>query len=157
MTLPTFENLVNAVTRWAEEQEANIVKHGRPLSPAEHALAARVGVREPHRIRVLLVPEVPFPNDTTVLTVASLVGLHSELTAGMTLRYGIYLRSDSIQQRGIWPHEFRHVAQYENFGSIRGFMEAYLRELINCRYGHGPLETDARAAEAHALPEGSDL
>ena len=73
--------------------------------------------------------------------------MHSELTGGMTLGHGTFIRQDQAARADIWPHEFRHVAQYECFGSIKTFMFFYLKELFHFRYGPGPLEIDARAAE----------
>lgn len=150
MSTPSFDDLWNAVTLWAEQQSALILAQGRPLTAAELATARAVGVVAPQRIRVLSVPEVPFPADPTLRAVAEGVGMVAELTGGMTLGHGIFMRADQAARADIWPHEFRHVAQYECFGSIKAFMFFYLKELLHFRYGPGPLETDARAAESHA-------
>ncbi len=146
-TMPPFDNLWNAVTAWAEEQSAQITATGKPLSQHEIAIAKKVGVLAPEKIRVLLVPNIPFPEDPTIRTIGEQVGLVSEKTGGMTLCYGIFMRDDQKERSDIWPHEFRHVAQYECFGSIRNFMFFYLKELLHFRYGLGPLEVDAKKAE----------
>jgi len=148
MSAPTFDDLWNASTLWAEQQSARILAEGRPLTPAEQAIARQVGVAAPERIRVLTVPEVPFPDYPTLRAIASGVGMNPELTGGMTLGHGIFMRADQVSRADIWPHEFRHVAQYECFGSIKAFMFFYLKELLHFRYGPGPLEVDAKAAES---------
>ena len=150
MSTPSFDDLWNAVTLWAEQQSALILTQGRALTPAELALARQVGVTQPERIRILNVPEVPFPDDPTLRALADQVGMFPERTGGMTLGHGIFMHDDQAARADIWPHEFRHVAQYECFGSIKAFMFFYLKELLHFRYGPGPLETDARAAESHA-------
>lgn len=150
MTTPTFEDLWNAATLWAERQSEHITANGRSLTPGEIDLARKVGVAAPECIRVLLVPEVAFPEVLTIRAIASQVGMFPERTGGMTLGHGIYIRADQAARTDIWPHEFRHVAQYECFGSIKAFMFFYLKELLHFHYGQGPLEIDAQAAESHA-------
>ncbi|MCX6938395.1 MAG: hypothetical protein NTU80_10965 [Verrucomicrobia bacterium] len=151
MSTPTFDDLWSAATAWAEQHSAHIAAQGRSLTPAELTLASQVGVTAPERIRILVVPEIPFPDDPVLRAFAGQAGMLPERTGGMTLGHGIYLREDQVARASIWPHEFRHVAQYECFGSIKAFMFFYLKELLHFRYGPGPLETDARAAEAQLL------
>ena len=144
---PTFDDLWNAATAWGEQQERRIGSDGRALSPDEVQLAVKVGVRSPERIRVLIVPVVPFPVDPFIHEIGAQVGLAANSSGGMTLDYGIYIREDQKGRRDIWPHEFRHVAQYECLGGIRAFMFVYLKELLHFGYGSGPLEIDAKKAE----------
>jgi hypothetical protein len=145
--MPTFDDLWNSVTVWAELQAAQISKTGRPLAPQEITIAKKVGVQVPEQIRVLSVAEVPFPDDPAIHAIGLKVGLSPKSSGGMTLGYGIFICDDQKARRDIWPHEFRHVAQYECFGSIRAFMFFYLKELLYFRYGSGPLEVDAKCAE----------
>ena len=148
--MPPFEDLWNAVNAWAEQQAHLIATSGRPLTQQELAIAKKVGVLAPEKVRVLVVPAVPFPEDSTIHAIGVQVGLVAERTGGMTLGYGIFICDDQIGRSDIWPHEFRHVAQYECFGSIKAFMFFYLKELLHFRYGPGPLEVDARNAEKTA-------
>lgn len=150
MSALTFDDLWNAATQWAEQESAHILAQGRPLTDDEQAIARQVGVTKPERIRVLSVPEIPCPDDPALRDIAVSVGMHPELTGGMTLGHGIFMRADQTVGNDIWPHEFRHVAPYECFGSIKAFMFFYLKELLHFRYGPGPLETDARAAETRS-------
>jgi hypothetical protein len=145
--MPTFDDLWNAATAWGEQQSGVIASTGRALARDELAIAAKVGVQTPERIRVLIVESVPFPGDPTLRALGEKVGLAADSSGGMTLGHGIFLRADQQHRPDIWPHEFRHVAQYECFGSIRAFMFFYLKELLHFRYGPGPLEIDATNAE----------
>lgn len=145
--MPTFDDLWNAATAWGEQQERHIASVGRALSPDEVKLAAKVGVRASEKIRVFIVSVVPFPEDPLIRAIGAQVGLAADSSGGMTLGYGVFIREDQKGRRDIWPHEFRHVAQYECFGSIKAFMFFYLKELLHFRYGLGPLEVDAKNAE----------
>lgn len=150
MNNPTFDDLWNAASLWAEQQATHISSSGSALTETQLALARKVGVVHPEKIRVLVVQDVPFPDDPTLRAIAAQIGLIPERTGGMTLGHGIFLRHDQLDRPSIWAHEFRHVAQYECFGAIKVFMFFYLKELLHFRYGPGPLETDASAAEVHA-------
>jgi hypothetical protein len=143
----TFDKLWTAVSLWAELQAAEISKTGRSLTPQEIVVAKKVGVQAPEKIRVLNVLAVPFPEDPAIHAFGIQVGLPPGSSGGMTLGYGIFIRDDHKDQSNIWPHELRHVAQYECLGSIKAFMFFYLKELLHFRYGLGPLEVDAKNAE----------
>lgn len=148
--METFNDLWNIATAWGEQQERHIASLGRVLTRDELQLAAKVGVRAPENIRILIVPVVPFPEDPLIRAVGAQVGLSTNGAGGLTLGYGVFIREDQKGRRDIWSHEFRHVAQYECFGSIKAFMFFYLKELLHFRYGPGPLEVDAKKAEENA-------
>src|SRR5258706_12369560 len=109
----TFDELWKSVSHWAEEQEISICSNGRALTGGQADIARKVGVRAPEKIRVLVVPGVPFPEDAAIRQIGASVGLTTEGSGGMTLRYGIFIRTDQTERAEIWPHEFRHVTQYE--------------------------------------------
>ena len=72
----------------------------------------------------------------------------SPLTAGLTLRYGIFIRSDCWGERRLVVHELAHTAQYERFGSFASFLGEYLRECITPPgYPFGALEQEAKRVE----------
>lgn len=109
MNNPTFDDLWNAVCLWAEHQAAHIAANGSALTESQLAPARKVGVVHPEKIRVLAVPDVPFPEDPSLRAIAAHVGLIPEQTAGMTLGHGIFLRGDEMDRPKLWAHEFRHV------------------------------------------------
>lgn len=79
---------------------------------------------------------------------AERAGLLSPFTAGLTLRYGIFIRSDCWGERRLVVHELAHVAQYERLGSFTAFLERYLEECLSPPgYPYGPMEQEARKAE----------
>ena len=71
MSTFSFENLWNDATLWAERQSEHIFTQGRSLTPEEMDLARKARVTAPERIRILSVPEVPFPEDPTLRAIAA--------------------------------------------------------------------------------------
>ena len=134
------------VVRWASEHYQIIQNTGSSLSDEGLALARRVGVLEPERIRVLLVDEIPIHNDPLVAGLAKSAGMLDGTIEGMTFGHSIYIVRGRESAR-LYSHEFRHVYQYETYGSIPAFMDEYLPQVLTLGYGKAPLELDARAFE----------
>ncbi len=135
--------------RWVEAQEALILARGMPLSDESLADARAVGVEHPEKIRLLKVDVVPMPLNSLLRAVAQISGLLSPHTAGMALRYGIYIRQDYWGNRHIIAHECVHTAQYERLHGIAPFLRQYVQECIEQGYPQAPLEQEAilRSAE----------
>ena len=108
--------------------------------------ARQVGVAHPERIRVLLIPDMPLPDDQELRLVALQTGLLGPNIVGLTLGYGIYIRIGH-ESRQLLSHECRHVYQYECAGSIAAFLPKYLAEIAEVGYGPGAFELDARNHE----------
>jgi hypothetical protein len=138
-----FQRLIPVACRWAEMQEKIILRDGTPLDADQLADARRLGIMRPERIRVLRVNSIPAPEPAQLLETAQVVGLFARETAGMTLRYGIFLQSDAANDRLLLAHELAHVLQYERLGGFRAFMERYLFECVAFGYPNTPLEQEA--------------
>ena len=137
---------------WAEEQETIILRDGVELTPSLLEDAQRVGISKPHRVRLRVVEQMPLPPHPVLRGAAEQLGLISPLTIGLTLRYGIFIRSDYWGDRRLVVHELAHVAQYERLGGFRAFLERYLDECIRPPgYPFGPLEEEAKKAELRKL------
>jgi hypothetical protein len=134
--------------RWAEAQEGRILENGVPLDHVQLSDAELAGVRCKERIRVAYVDRIPFPLNPLVRRVAERMGMMSPRIAGLTLRYGIYIRSDRSRDRGLLVHEFVHTRQYEVYGGFGPFLESYLHECITVGYPLGPMEQEARRVES---------
>ena len=79
---------------------------------------------------------------------AEITGLISERTAGLALRYGIFIRSESWGERILLVHYLAHTAQYERLGGFQPFLKQYLHEcIIPPGYPFGPLEQEAKRIE----------
>ena len=97
-------------------------------------------VAELERVKV---DEVPLPANHLLRWAAKRTKLISADTAGMALRYGIFIRSDCWKMRCLIAHEYVHTAQYERLGGIGQFLSLYLRECLEVGYPAGLLEQEA--------------
>ena len=119
-----------------------ILAAGEPLSHAQLVDARRAGVAEPERVRLLYVQEIPMPQHPALRAAAKQTQLISPLTGGLTLRYGIFIRSDCRFHREMVVHEFGHTAQYERFGGFEPFLRQYLFECLTVGYPEAPMEQE---------------
>ena len=133
---------------WLKREEARIRREGVPLDSDLIETARRIGVAFPELVRLSFVEQVPRMHPW-LLAVANRVGLCSPLTTGMSLRYGIFVRSDFRGDRRLLIHELAHTRQYERLGGIRPFLRQYLYEcLVTPGYPFGRLEQEAIEIEA---------
>jgi uncharacterized protein DUF4157 len=137
---------------WAEQLAKGAAHEGAPLSPALKALARRAGVRDPDRVRLVVLDQIPLPEEPLLKAAALKVGLSSSDAAGMTLGPAVFLRRGYEKDVRVLSHELRHVAQYEACGGIAGFLAVHLADLVAFGYEDSPFEVDARAHEVAALP-----
>ena len=140
--------LVPKAISWAESQCSAIARVGQPLNEVLLAVARSVGVLHPELIRVAEVPSLPLPEDPELKQAALATGLLGPSMVGLTLGYGIYVCHGHDNVR-LLSHEFRHVYQYEQAGSIAAFLPVYLEQITTVGYNNAPFEIDARAQERH--------
>lgn len=74
---------------------------------------------------------------------AEVTQLITSRTAGLTLRYGIYVRSDCWDDRQLLIHELVHTSQYERLGGFQQFLRKYLDECLAIGYPAAPMEQEA--------------
>lgn len=151
LLVPFLPLVLPLATRWAEREEQRILLHGIPLSEPSLSDATLMGVAHPDRIRLLKVDRVPSPQNPFLCWAGHCTGFISPTTAGMALRYGIFLRSDCWQSRHIIAHECAHTAQYERLGSVSAFLRQYIQECLQVGYPASPLEQEA-IHKAAAIP-----
>ena len=143
-----FKMLLPLACAWAEEQEYIILRDGVPLSLTQTADAQSAGVTHPERVRLLRVARIPIPEHPELRAAADATQLISPRTAGLTLRYGIFIRSDCWGDRRLVVHELVHTFQYERLGGFQQFLEQYLYECITIGYPAAPMEQEAVTATA---------
>jgi hypothetical protein len=146
--LSQFEILLPLATTWATEQEQKIVCAGVPLSEKEIGDARAIGVQSPDRIRLLRVETIPRPSQPQLKAACDAIDFLTPATRGLTLGYGIFIRSDCLGDRLLVVHELAHVAQYERLGGIFPFLRRYLFECLTLGYCAAPLEQEAIAVTA---------
>src|SRR3954463_14971338 len=98
---------------WAEAQESAIIRDGVVLTLNQIADARRIGVIAPERVRLRVVDHIPSPLHPVLRFGGRKIGLISDATIGLTLRYGIFIRADHWGERRLLIHELAHTAQYE--------------------------------------------
>jgi len=138
--------LLPAAILWAERTAAEYATRGDPLNAVGCEMARRVGVSRPEEIRLLLVDEMPRPAHPMLHAAARAAGFLGRLTTGLTLGHTVLVRRGHDSTR-LLSHEFRHVQQYEQAGSIAAFLRVYLEQVVMNGYRDAPLEVDARRHE----------
>lgn len=136
--------IVPKAIAWAQEQSRGVLASGLPLNQDGVELARRVGVREPERVRIAWVGQLPVPSDPAFQPILDSTGIAD--MSGLTLGHAIFL----VQARtdlGLLAHELRHVYQYERLGGIDGFLPVYLDQVARLGYDDAPLEIDAHEHE----------
>src|SRR5262245_46984280 len=133
---------------WAQKQESVIIQNGVALTPNQITDAKRIGIVAPERVRLRVVDQIPPPLHPVLRMAGRRIGLISNFTVGLTLRYGIFIRADHWGERRLLVHELAHTAQYERLGGFRPFLESYLLECITPPgYPFGDLEQEAKSIE----------
>lgn len=135
-------------SEWAEQRSAEIQKLGHRLNSDSIELAKKVGVQNPENIKIMEAASLPFPQNSILKQAAVSTGLLGPDMAGFTLGYSIYIRRGHLSSR-LLSHEFRHVHQYEQYGSISAFLSKYLSQIVTFGYQSAPMEVDARNHEIH--------
>jgi len=138
-----FDRLLPLAASWVQRQEKRMLRIGVPLSDQELTDARAIGVTEPDRVRLLQLDRVPFPTDPILKAAATAIQFLTPATCGLTLRYGIFVRSDCWRERALIAHELVHVMQYERLGGILPFLRQYLSECVTIGYSAAPLEQEA--------------
>ena len=140
--------LVPYVARWIEAQERKILAEGSALDETGMADAGQIGVQHPERVRLLRVARVPMPGGAWIARLGKWFGAPGEHTAGLTARYGVFIRADVWGDRRLIAHELVHTAQYERLGGVRPFLRQYLTECLTTGYAGAGMELEAMEGAA---------
>src|SRR5206468_3870873 len=114
----TVQLILPLVSAWVKCQEASILRNGVPLTSSLQADASRLGIKHAQRVRLRAIDQVPGGMPRWLRALVTPLGLCSPLTSGMSLRYGIFIRSDAWGDRRLVRHELVHTLQYERLGGI---------------------------------------
>jgi hypothetical protein len=141
--LAGFDSLFPLAVAWAAEEERKILREGVPMNAQEISDAQILDVRQLDRVRLLQVPQIPRPEEKMLRAACDAIDFLSPATRGLTLGYGIFVRSDCWRDRELIAHELAHVGQYERLGGIERFLRQYLIECLTVGYADSPLEREA--------------
>lgn len=144
-----IDGLLPRALGWYDTAEAGLLPRGRPLSDAEAAIARRLGVADPARVRVVVLDEFPLPDDPQLLALARRHGLGGRQEGGRTMGQAVLLKPRVAADPVVLAHELVHVAQQERMGRA-AFLRRYLLELQMLGYARSPLELEAYAKQGLA-------
>jgi hypothetical protein len=105
-------------------------------------IAQQMGVLLPNNIRIIEQDGIPQPTIELLNKFRRQNNLLSSNTLGLTIGYNVFIKRGFITSV-LLAHEFRHVHQYEQFGSIELMVKTYLEQLMQYGYANSPLELDA--------------
>jgi hypothetical protein len=141
--------VVPIAAAWAKRQEGIILSCGVPLDERQLHDASAMGVAFPENIRLMRVDRIPLLNHWILRKVSGYFPSLCCDPVGLSLGYGIYIRSRYWGNRHLIAHECVHAGQYERYGGHRAFLQAYFSQCIIHGYPDAPLEQEAimRSAE----------
>ena len=90
------------------------------------------------------------PSDPQLSAAAEQTGFLEPGMVGLTLGHSVFIRHGHETPR-LLSHEFRHVYQYEQAGSIADFLPVYLLQIVESGYPAATFEIDARVHERNDL------
>jgi len=92
----------------------------------------------------MLTSDFPVPNNKEVLKGFKELGFDSIFVAGVTYRYGIYIKSSwLVSKEYVLAHELIHVRQVEKTNNFKKYMRTYLIQAFSYEYIEMPLEKEA--------------
>ena len=133
---------------WAHQTDMKGLKIGQPLNEQELVLAAEIGIKQPKKVRIVYVDEVPYPYENFALKVfGEAVGLVGEgiINNAQVFGYSIYARKDFELNRPKLAHELVHVLQIER-ASLDEVVTQHFFDMAEYGYDKAPLEVEASAA-----------
>ena len=141
----TFEKLLPIAVQWAKAQEAFVLRHGSSLSQRHMTDAKLAGIKDPGRVRVLVVDRIPLPEDPSLAEASKRVGIVTEDTRCMGFGHALIIRVDAWNDRETILHNFVHIAQCERAGGLEQWCRQYLGDRTSCpKFTVGALEAEAR-------------
>ena len=115
---------------------------GRPLSETEVAIARKLEVLYPERVRVVVLARFPMPESRELRVQAKRYGMGSYFEGGRTFGYAIMLKPRYADNPTVISHELVHVNQHDRLGRT-AFVRRYLVEMEMMGYARSPLELEA--------------
>ncbi|MBJ6609082.1 MAG: hypothetical protein JG718_01860 [Candidatus Thiothrix moscowensis] len=135
-----IEHFLPLLLDWYAKAETGLVAQGRPLSRLELHIARALHIRQPDKVRIVVLEAFPLPDDAELRAEAEASGMGQE--DARTMGYAILLKPYLHEDPGVIAHELVHIAQHDRMGR-ETFMRRYLTELEVLGYDAAPLEVEA--------------
>jgi Domain of unknown function (DUF4157) len=141
--LAEIQVLIPVLVEWAERMEAKALTAGTPLNDQLKNTAKRLGIRQPDAVRVLVVQNIPEPENHRIVELSERFGLSFSGSAGMTLGHAIFVLGSSANDQRVLTHELVHVRQYEDMENISPYLNGYVQQIVVSGYQNMPFEVEA--------------
>lgn len=155
LPLALLSVLVAQYIHWAGETEKQGRENGMALTPEQALLAADVGVKSPHEVRLVHVEQVPFPMENPALKyLGETLGFIGDGVVNNAQAFGhsIYVRQGFALNRPKLAHELVHVRQIEDT-SFQAMTVQHMLDLALHGYENSRIENEAfQANRKYALP-----
>lgn len=145
-----FDLLLDSAADHFFENYIKISLKGYPLNKNLYKLANKMGVKKPCRIRLMKISESEF------LSICGLKGnkeflkqlpdLNSNKYRFMIYKYGLVVKKNDNLLENDYAEMFRFIVFYERFGSIKNFLNVYLRSVLSFGWDKNPFNSDAKLA-----------
>jgi len=129
--------LVPLAMKWYSKVEESLYPKGRSLTEAEKNQAIELGIRNPERIRVLILEKFPEPKN-------QITNKHFE--GARTMGNIILIKPQHKNNSVILCHELVHIAQIDRMG-LKQFLKRYALEREVLGYSRSLLENEAYAKQ----------
>jgi len=129
--------LVPLAMKWYGDVEESLYQKGRSLTEAEKKQAIELGVRNPQRIRVVILEKFPEPNNQIV---------NNHFEGARTMGNIILIKPQHKDNSVILCHELVHIAQIDRMG-LKQFLQRYALEREVLGYSRSLLENEAYAKQ----------
>ena len=130
---------------WADDINTKGLKIGTPLDEQQLLLATDIGIKNPKKVRIVYVDEVPFPHENFALKVlGEALGFIGEgiVNNAQVFGYSIYIRTGYELNRPRLAHELVHVLQIER-SDLETIISQHFSDLAKYGYENAPLEVEA--------------
>ena len=139
-----IEHFLPLLLDWYASAETAMLPQGRPLNPAELAIAHTLAIHQPDKVRIVVSATFPQPDNAELRHETEQSGMGSE--DARTMGYAILLKPYLHEDPAVIAHELVHIAQHDRMGR-EVFMRRYLIELEVLGYDAAPLEAEAYARQ----------
>lgn len=134
--------LAPAAIKFAQENERIVLQQGVPLNPYQRRIAARAGVKNLDKVRILYTNEFPQPKDPQLARAARRLAYTIPDMTAYSYGYGVRIRTDQKLNISLLAHEMVHVRQAEEMG-LAAHTREYLLQVFIYGYYVAPLEEEA--------------
>jgi hypothetical protein len=119
------------------------LENGIALNSHQLIIAKKIGLKNPEKVRIYYVNQLPSPSDPTLAALAIKTGFSSPMVRANTFGYGVWIMSSAKGDPVLLTHEFVHVRQAEEMG-LSELIKQYLMQMFIYGIDKAPMEIEAQ-------------